>query len=258
MESIALTQLTALAHPRRLAVFRLLMRRYPDSLPAGEILSVLDVPPSSLSACLTQLIGAGLITMTKSGTSRLYRAETDSAGDLLSYLSAECCRGRPSACLTPANHDLTRVLFVCSSNATRSLCAEALLRHLGGARFQAASAGPTPRSAANPALLSLLQSKGLDAVGLTPTPLAHYQGAGAQEMDIVLTVCDRAANVDAPFYPGVPLASHWGVDPARSDAELSQTYDILERRIQALCTLDFETQPRAQLQTRLDEIARLD
>ena len=50
MESIHVTRLAALAHPQRLAVFRMLMRRYPDAVPAGEIAEVLDSRANTLSS----------------------------------------------------------------------------------------------------------------------------------------------------------------------------------------------------------------
>ena len=48
MEKMILDQLTTLGHPQRLAIFRLLMRRYPDALAAGEIAAALDLRASTL------------------------------------------------------------------------------------------------------------------------------------------------------------------------------------------------------------------
>ncbi|MGR3529349.1 MAG: ArsR family transcriptional regulator, partial [Sulfitobacter sp.] len=45
MESMLITRLSALSHTQRMAVFRLLMRRFPDALPAGEIADVLALKP---------------------------------------------------------------------------------------------------------------------------------------------------------------------------------------------------------------------
>ena len=50
-----------LGHSQRLAIFRLLMRRYPDRLAAGEIAQVLDLRASTLSVYLSALREAGLI-----------------------------------------------------------------------------------------------------------------------------------------------------------------------------------------------------
>src|SRR3984885_1929124 len=54
--------LSALAQETRLKLFRLLVQRGADGLPAGVIAERLDVPPSSLTFHLQQLLHAGLVT----------------------------------------------------------------------------------------------------------------------------------------------------------------------------------------------------
>ncbi len=49
METDVSNQLTALGHPQRLAVFRLLVRRHPDQVPAGEIATALGIKASTMS-----------------------------------------------------------------------------------------------------------------------------------------------------------------------------------------------------------------
>ena len=48
MESQITDRLSTLGHPQRLAVFRLLMRRYPDRVPATEIARALGLKLSAL------------------------------------------------------------------------------------------------------------------------------------------------------------------------------------------------------------------
>jgi ArsR family transcriptional regulator, arsenate/arsenite/antimonite-responsive transcriptional repressor / arsenate reductase (thioredoxin) len=67
-------QFSALAHPQRLSVFRLLMRRYPDRVPAGEIGRILGLRPSTLSGYLSDLTEAGLTEQERRGTSLRYAA----------------------------------------------------------------------------------------------------------------------------------------------------------------------------------------
>ena len=45
----AIAALGALAHETRLAVFRLLVQRGPEGLPAGAIAQAIELPPSSLT-----------------------------------------------------------------------------------------------------------------------------------------------------------------------------------------------------------------
>ena len=54
--------LGALAHETRLSVFRMLVERGPDGLPAGVIAQRLDIPPSSLTFHLQHLTQARLIS----------------------------------------------------------------------------------------------------------------------------------------------------------------------------------------------------
>jgi len=56
METLIPSRLDTLGHPQRLAIFRLLMRRYPDRVPAGELADALGLKASTLSAYLSSLM----------------------------------------------------------------------------------------------------------------------------------------------------------------------------------------------------------
>ena len=56
--------------------------------------------------------------------------------------------------------DTRRVLFLSRRNAARSQIAEALLRYIGGARFQALSAGSRPGGTVHPQALETLRRHG--------------------------------------------------------------------------------------------------
>jgi arsenate reductase len=271
-EGRALEQLAALAHPRRLAVFRLLMRRFPDAVPAGDLAQALAMPASSLSAALAQLRAAGLIRQTRRATSLLYTADITGADGLMDYLVADCCRGRTPTCnpnLKAIEEDpaMTRkynVLFICSGNSARSIFAETLLRELASERFNAYSAGTKPTSELNSYAVELLKAKGHDIAPLRSKNIAEYQTEGAPKMDFVFTVCDTAANEECPPWPGQPMTGHWGQpDPVKAtgtEAEkklaFQQVYGGLKNRIKAFAALPIETLDRVSLQARIDAIAR--
>jgi protein-tyrosine-phosphatase/DNA-binding transcriptional ArsR family regulator len=274
MEIESLSALTALAHPRRLQVFRMLMRRYPDAVPAGEIAQALDLAPSTLSAALAQLRGAFLVTQARAGTSLRYAADPAGAGRLITYLGADCCRNRPESCLplvgAGAGAGAVRadrrinVLFVCTGNSARSIIAETLLRDSAGQRFQAFSAGTYPQSTLNPGALHILRDMGHDLSSLRAKHVTEFQTAGAPEMDFVFSVCNRAANEDVPPWPGQPMTCHWGQpDPAKAtgtEAErrqaFQQVYDALKARIHGFAALPMDAMDRSSLQFGIDDLAK--
>lgn len=268
------TRLTALGHEPRLAIFRLLMRRYPDRVPAGEIADVLDFRASTLSSYLAALLQAGLVTQLRTGTSLLYRVNMEEVRKTFDYLLRDCCRGRPELCLpdvsvaaepatVPGAVRPLNVLFVCSGNSARSIVAESILRQQAGERFAAWSAGTTPRSALNPFALEELAANGHDIAPLRAKHVSEFQGSQGPRLDFVFTVCDRAANEFCPNWDSLPLSGHWGMpDPARatgSDASrrlaFRKTYDILRSRIDAFTALPLETLDRLSLQLAVDAIA---
>ncbi|MFZ5669053.1 MAG: ArsR/SmtB family transcription factor [Pseudomonadota bacterium] len=99
MESmLAIKRLSALAQESRLAVFRLLVKAGRDGIAAGEIARSLDITPNTLSAQLTVLGNAGLVTSRRDGRSIIYTAGYDGMSELLVYLMEDCCQGRPEVC----------------------------------------------------------------------------------------------------------------------------------------------------------------
>ncbi|WP_283646392.1 helix-turn-helix domain-containing protein [Marinovum algicola] len=267
-------QFAALSHPQRLAVFRLLVRRCPDALPAGEIAEVLGHKASTLSVYLAALTRVGLISQTRRGTSLLYALDTKAAQGLVSDLFLDCCRGRPDLC-PPIFHPLSdrsqtmrdrsyNVLFICTGNSVRSIFAEAILRDVAGDRFNAHSAGTRPGSELNPMALEILAAKGIPTGDLRAKNVDEFQGPEAPTFDFVFTVCDRAANEECPAWQGQPISAHWGLpDPVKatgSAAERSlafqQTYAMMRHRIIAFAALPLDALDRVSLQNRVDDIGR--
>lgn len=99
MESKAVTDaLGALAQETRLAIFRLLVQVGPEGLPAGTIGERLEIPAPTLSFHLAQLVRAGLALSKREGRSIYYAANYGGMNALLSYLTEDCCQGRPEIC----------------------------------------------------------------------------------------------------------------------------------------------------------------
>lgn len=94
----AVTRLAALAHDQRLAIFRLLVRVGPSGLPATEIAEDVGATPTGASFHLKELERAGLISATRSGRYIRYTAHFDGMRQLLTFLTEDCCQGRPELC----------------------------------------------------------------------------------------------------------------------------------------------------------------
>lgn len=266
--------LTALGHPGRMAVFRLLARRAPDTVSAGELVQALGLKPSTLSVYVAILTRSGLVRQERDGRFLRYGINLENVGTLVEFLVNDCCRGRPElvANLPPGDafeaapqpDRIFNVLFVCTGNSTRSIFAEAILEADGGGRFRAFSAGTSPYPELSRHTLEVLQANGHDASHLQPKNLDRFHELTAPKMDFVFTVCDRAANEECPPLPGQPVSAHWGMsDPVKVEGTPSEkalafqeAYRMLKARLEAFMALPISTLSRLSLQRELDEIGR--
>ena len=89
--------LSALAQETRLAVYRLLVERGPQGMPAGAIGEKLDLPPATLSFHLAHLARAGLVHSRQEGRFVIYSADFETMNRLLGYLTENCCGGASCA-----------------------------------------------------------------------------------------------------------------------------------------------------------------
>ena len=106
----ALAALGSLAQETRLSLYRLLVKRGPECLSAGAIAEALDVPASSLSFHLHQLMHAGLITQVRQSRQLIYAGNFGRMNALVAYLTENCCGGASCApvCDVPSAASATR------------------------------------------------------------------------------------------------------------------------------------------------------
>ncbi len=91
--------------------------------------------------------------------------------------------------------------------------AEGLLRHLGGDRFEAHSAG-TEATHVRPMAVRAMDEIGVDISVQESKTLERYL---SEPFDHVITVCDDA-NEACPFFPGAANRLHWSFeDPSRAE-----------------------------------------
>ena len=275
MEKLTPSRLSILGHPQRLAVFRLLMRRYPDKVPAGELAEALGLKASTLSAYLSALQQAGLVTQERVSTSLRYSIDMPEVRRVFDYLLLDCCRGRPEICspvsmpvsarARPVPDRKYNVLFICVGNSARSIFAESILRKTAGDRFNAYSAGTRPGSGPNPFAIRILNDKGHDISVLRSKDVSEFSGPDAPHFDFVFTVCNQAANEECPVWEGQPVTGHWGMpDPVEvegNDAQkalaFQEAYGALKQRIDLFTALNVDSLSRLALQARIDDIGRI-
>jgi arsenate reductase len=130
-----------------------------------------------------------------------------------------------------------RVLFLCTENACRSQMAEGLVNHDLGGRVQAFSAGVRPK-VVNPRAIQVMGEIGLDISRQRSKSVDELAG---EHFDLVITVCDRAAE-QCPLFPGETEVMHVGFpDPAQATgseeeilAEFRRVRDDLRARLMPL------------------------
>ena len=161
---------------------------------------------------------------------------------------------------TPLN-----VLFLCTHNSARSILAEALLNALGKGRFNAYSAGSSPRENKQPNSMGLqvLEKAGISIEGLRSKTWDEFATPDAPQMDLIITVCDNAAGEVCPVWPGHPATAHWSYpDPSEvqgTEAEkleaFRKTMHTIKRRLELLINLPVEKLAKTILQSTARELS---
>ena len=127
-----------------------------------------------------------------------------------------------------------RILVICTGNRARSQMAHGWLTHVGGERVHVDSAGTDPKGV-HPLAVKVMAEVGIDLSGHTSDNVDCY---GANDYDLVLTVCDSAREV-CPVFPGAKRTVHHGfTDPDRpqlSDAELLDLFRSIRDQIGDYC-----------------------
>ena len=108
----------------------------------------------------------------------------------------------------------------------------------------------------------MLAAAGVATQGLRSKSWDEFSTADAPPMDIVITVCDGAAEEACPLWPGSPVRLHWGyADPSSAPggdagqrAAFEHTRQAIAARLQHLLALPLATQGAAALHTELSRL----
>ncbi|MBN2548516.1 MAG: arsenate reductase ArsC [Anaerolineales bacterium] len=125
-----------------------------------------------------------------------------------------------------------KILFLCTGNSCRSQMAEAIVNAQLGERWQAASAGTRPAGFVHPKALAALAEIGIEHSGRSKL-VDEFKG---MDFDLVITVCDSAAE-ECPLWLGKGKRLHHSFpDPAKSDDmdDFRKVRDDISREIIAL------------------------
>ena len=128
-----------------------------------------------------------------------------------------------------------KLLIVCTHNRCRSILAEAIAAKMLAPDVEVRSAGSEPEGKVHPLSLKYLAQRGYPIADLKSE---SWDDMGSWNPDIIITVCDNAANEACPLILAPAEKVHWGlVDPSKSTADseaceaaFMKTIDLLENR----------------------------
>jgi len=120
-----------------------------------------------------------------------------------------------------------------------------MVNHLSNGRITAASAGSQPVGEVHPLSIKYLSEAGISTQGLISQSWDELESFNA---DVVVTVCDSAAQEACPVWFGKAIKLHWGLkDPSKVQgseqevkAEFLTCMSEIEKRVQAMLNLDLE------------------
>jgi arsenate reductase len=269
-KSNVVAALAALAQETRLDIFRLLVTRGPEGMPAGEIGDRLKLPSPTLSFHLNQLRHTGLVSSRRHSRLIIYSAKFRTMNSLIEYLTENCCTGQMDRTPGRVNANIgsdreLNVLFLCTNNSARSIMAECAMNRWSAGKFRAFSAGSKPCGAVHANTLQVLEELKYETDGLRSKDWNEFAQPDSPPLDFVFTLCDRAAAEVCPTWPGQPIRAHWGVqDPVAVSGSSSATrkafvkaYNELEQRIRIFTALPIETLERFALERWVTEIGKL-
>ena len=87
----AAARLEALGNPTRLKIYRALVRAGEEGMAVGRLLERLDIAASTLSHHLKTLVGVGLVTQTREGTTLICHTNYPLMRGLIEYMVEQCC-----------------------------------------------------------------------------------------------------------------------------------------------------------------------
>ena len=154
-----------------------------------------------------------------------------------------------------------KILYICTHNRCRSILSEAITNHLAKGNIQAFSAGSHPAEQVHPLTLKYLTQNGISISGLKSRSWDDFE---SEQFDLVITVCDNAANEVCPVWFGDSAKMHWGLpDPSKLEGSeedialaFKEVMQTIEKRIKALLALNLKKLSKNERQYALNHLAK--
>ena len=153
-----------------------------------------------------------------------------------------------------------KILFLCTWNASRSIFAEYFMKDMGSSRFDAFSAGLTPKGQVSPITLRVLQTKfRIDPSGARSKSWEEFKD---EHLDFVVSVSEQAEQTSHAF-PGRPILAHWAYEdptkvqgtPEEVEAAYFRVASRIRYRLQLFNNLSFDQVDRLRMEVKMKKLA---
>ncbi|MEF9993166.1 MAG: arsenate reductase ArsC [Acinetobacter sp.] len=156
-----------------------------------------------------------------------------------------------------------KFLFLCTGNSCRSILSEVLFNSRAPEGWTAYSAGSKPTGKVHPLTIKTLENLGLSTSDLSSKTIDDCE---QYQPNVVITVCDQAAQEACPLYLGAAIKAHWGLaDPSHlalpEDEKLKAflvTVAHINKRLDALFALDVDQLTRPELIAAINQISHIE
>ena len=139
--------------------------------------------------------------------------------------------------------DKKNILFLCTGNSARSILSEVITNIFYGDKFNGYSAGSQPTGKINPGVLSFCKELGYPVGKLYSKSWDVFLEKESPQIDILITVCDNAANEVCPVWKKSDEIIHWSLfDPALEEESekslkiIKNLYLEINSNLKSLCS----------------------
>jgi arsenate reductase (thioredoxin) len=137
------------------------------------------------------------------------------------------------------------------------------MKDIGSGRFEAFSAGVTPKGQVSPITLKVLRDKfRIDTSGARSKSWEEFRD---EHLDFIVSVSDQAEET-SHAYPDKPILAHWRYEdpsafqgtPEQVEAAYFRVASRIRYRLQLFNNLSFDQLDRLRIEVKMNELAESD